>query len=187
MTADRDLCWKSGEEKTKQTTGTVGTTLLVDWCAVRNICVWFSKHRGSTWKCALEDEKCLFFDTRSSSFDKPGAPSGKRCLQLRRLAASQGESDGVQTQHDGFACRKHEPRKAQTTTALSFPLRWVLFFEGSVADQQLAPAWVHHPDLTVQYIQVQRYRCFECFLLDDFYFSSPIYQNKILHVLLRNI
>lgn len=64
----------------------------------------FDEHRGSTWKCALEDEKCLFFLWEATIWQARDSLGE----MLPSAAASHCESDGIKTQYDGFASQRHE-------------------------------------------------------------------------------
>lgn len=115
-----------GGKTQQQTEGGVEAILLLDWCAVRNIYVGFSDvHEGKYMEVRFRGWEVSAFWHERQRFDKPGAPSGKRCLQLQRLAVSHGESDGAQTQHDGFVCPEHERLQSNRETQwprLPFPL-----------------------------------------------------------------
>lgn len=67
---------KKNTATTKQTMGRVEKD-FVGWlvCRKKHLRL-ISVHQGSTWKRALEDEECLFFDTRSSSLTSLVLPRG---------------------------------------------------------------------------------------------------------------
>lgn len=69
---------ESGEGKKHKQTQQIGRNDFAGWlvCCKKHLRLIFQLW-GSTWKCALEDEKCLFSDTRSSSLTRRVLPRGK--------------------------------------------------------------------------------------------------------------
>lgn len=139
MTADWDLHWKSvWRGKKTKTNHSPGRNDFVAWlvCREKHLRL-ISECRGSTRKCALEDEKCLgfFWHKKQRVWQARHSLGGKTLLSA---AASQCESGWLRRCADPTRRLRlpethkaaEQPRNTQTTTTFSFPWRLVLFFWG---------------------------------------------------------